>query len=151
MPSLGLAVDRTDRLAGLGKGRIRAVDLDLREQGRNLPARQLIAQRLLDQIADHSFAFGAQDIERIRAHVLVGRRLQGQQSDLRTVAVGDDDLVPSRDWRHRLGDSVQQIASLHLCVERLAAAQERVAAKRHDHEHQLPLPVRECSAQRRRR
>jgi len=85
---------------------------------------------------------GTKDIQRIRAHLLVGRRLQGKQPDLRTVAVCDDKLMPSSDWRHRLGDSVQQIASLHLCLERLSAAQEGVAAKRHDHEHQYPLLAR---------
>jgi hypothetical protein len=41
----------------------------------------------------------------------------------------------SSDRRYRFGDGVQQIASLHLCVERLSAAKERVAAERQDHEH----------------
>ncbi|MGZ3321144.1 MAG: hypothetical protein ACXU9C_09185, partial [Xanthobacteraceae bacterium] len=47
--------------------------------------------------------------------------MQGKQPDLRTVAVCDDKLMPSSDWRHRLGDSVQQITSLHLCLKRLPA------------------------------
>lgn len=42
-PRLGRAVDGTDGFAGGGKGRIRTVDLDLGEQGRDLPTGQLVA------------------------------------------------------------------------------------------------------------
>jgi hypothetical protein len=58
--------------------------------------RQGIHQLLLNQIADHPFGFCAQDIERPGCLRIVGLALKGQQPDLRTVAVGDDDLMVTR-------------------------------------------------------
>ena len=61
-------------------------------------------------VADHALGLGAEDVERVRpVELRVGGALQGEQADLRAVAVGDDELVllgerrpgrgrPARRW-----------------------------------------------------
>ena len=55
---------------------------------------------------------------------------------MRAIAVGNDEEMPARNRGNRPGDGGQQVSSLHVCLGRLAAAQERVAAERHDDQHQ---------------
>ena len=69
--------------AGIG-----GIDLDHRQQGRERPLeRQEVAELLLDHVADHALGLGAQHVERIGLDLVVSGALQGQQTDLRPVAV----------------------------------------------------------------
>ena len=90
----GLVVDRADGLARILEGRVVDVDLDHRQQRRQrLVEGHQVAQLLLDEVADHALRLRAQDVERVGRHLRVGRALERQQADLRSVAVGDDQLV----------------------------------------------------------
>jgi len=48
---------------------------------------------LFDQIADHAFGLGVEDVQGVGCCRVVGRTLQGQQPYLRAVAVGDHHIV----------------------------------------------------------
>ena len=89
---------------------------------------------LLDQVTEHPPALGVEDVERIGRHVAQGFRLQGEQSDLRTVAVRDDQLVTRRELRDR-SDRRAYIGALHFGVGALSALKQGVAAQCHD-QHQ---------------
>ena len=85
---LGGVVDRADRLGRPLEGRIGAVDLDHGQQRRQMALeRQLVAELLLEHVADHPLGLRAQDVERIGVDRCVGRALERQQADLRAVAV----------------------------------------------------------------
>ena len=87
-------------LVGILEGRVRRVDLDHRQHGRQrLVEGHQVAQLLLHEIADHALRLGAEDIERVGRDLLVGRALERQQADLGSVAVGDDELVLARHRR----------------------------------------------------
>ena len=91
---LGLVVDRADELGRVLERGIVRVDLDHRQERRERPLdRQQVAQLLLDHVADHPLGLGAEDVERVRLDGRVRGALEGQQPDLRAVAVGDDELV----------------------------------------------------------
>ena len=97
-----------------------------------MPARKLVAEALLEHVADHPLALGAEDVERVRGNLPVGLALQRQEPDLRPVAMGDDDIGAARD----LGDGPHgdgDIPPLRLRIGGLAPPQEGVAAKR-DHD-----------------
>ena len=80
------------------------VDLDHREdRGEGNLRREQVAELLLDEVADHALGLGAQDVERVRVDVLVGRRLEREQADLRAVPVRQDELMLGGEWRERLG------------------------------------------------
>ena len=132
---LRLVVDGSDRLRRIGEGRVGRVDLDLRqERGEPLVLRQLVAQLLLEHVADHPLRLGVQDVERIGLDLLVGRSLERQQPDLRSVAVRDHELVLERDRRQRLaGDA--RVRALVLGGQGLPALEQRVAAERDDDAH----------------
>src|SRR6185295_1551440 len=62
-----LRVDRSDRLRRVAERGVVALDLDLRQQRREaLFERQLVAELLLDQVADHPLGLRAEHVERIR-------------------------------------------------------------------------------------
>ena len=109
---------------------------DLGEQRHDLMLGQKAPELPLDHVADHAFGLGAQHVERVRRHLRIGRRLQREQSHLRAVAVGDDDLVRARDRRDCRGGA-RDVPPLHLGLERLAAFQQRIAAQSDDDFHGL--------------
>ena len=84
---LGFAVDRADVLGRVTEGRVGGVHFHLREQDADLALGQIVFQRLLEHVADHSLAFGAENVQRVGRDFVVGAVLQRQQSDLRAVAV----------------------------------------------------------------
>ena len=132
-----LVVDGADRLARRCECRVCPVHEHLRQQRGDLAVRQLVAERLLEQVADHALALRPEHIERVGRDVGVGRRLQGEQADLGSVAVGDDQLVVTGE----LGEAARgfgDVAALKLGLSRLAALQQRVAAERGDDAHLLP-------------
>ena len=99
---------------------------------------QQVADLLLDEVADHALGLGAEDVERIGLDVLVGRALQGEQADLRTVAVGDDELVLARDPGEGLGRD-PDVGPLMPGGHRLAPLQQGVAAEGDDDTHRSDL------------
>ena len=96
-----LVVDRADELGRVGERRVVGVDLDHRQDRRERHLeRQPVAQLLLEHVADHALGRGPEDVERVGLLFLVGGGLQGEEPDLRAVAVGHDERVPSRRrWR----------------------------------------------------
>ncbi len=96
-------VDRPDELGRVAERRVIGVDLDHGQDARERTVeRQKVAQLLLDHVADHPFGLSTEDVERIGLDLLVRRGLEGEQPDLRTVAVRDDQLVPVGDRRQLL-------------------------------------------------
>jgi len=103
-PLLGLlpGEEGPDGLGGVGESRIPGIHLHHREdRGQRLIEGELVAELLLDDVSDHPFGLGAQDVQRRGLRGLgVGHRLEGEEADLRPVAVGDDQLGPTgqRRW-----------------------------------------------------
>ena len=83
---------------------------------------------------------GAEHVERVRRYVVVGRRLQRQQPDLRAVAVGDDDLVAGRDRGDALRLPIRMLARWFSAVMGLPALQQRVAAEGDHDAHDVAQP-----------
>ena len=74
--------------------------------------------------------------------VRVGLALEREQADLGPVPMRDDDVVVRRDRGDRL-DGGGDVAALRDHVRGLAAAQQRVASKRGDDQHEeVLLPPR---------
>ena len=100
--------------------------------------RKQVSELLLDQVADHALGLGAEQVERVRLDLLVGRALEGEQADLRPVAVRDHELVLERERGERLAGS-PRVRALVLGRERLASPEQRVPAECDDDAHrQLP-------------
>ena len=95
---------------------------------------QLVAELLLDDVADHPVRLGAEDVERIDGHVRVRGALEGEETDLRAVPVRDDELVLERERRESLAGR-PCVRPLVLRRERLTAAQERIATECDDDAH----------------
>ena len=109
----------------------------LRQQRGDLAVRQLVAERLLEQVADHALALRAEHVEGVGRDLGVGGGLQCEQAHLGPVAVRDDQLVLTG----QLGEAAsgfRDVAALKLRLRRLAASQQRVAAERGDDAHLLP-------------
>jgi hypothetical protein len=96
-----------------------------------LAVRQFVVERLSKEVADHALALRAEDVESVRPHLTVGLAGEGEQTDLRTIAVGDDEVVVARECgedTHRLAD----VAALGVFFLRLATSQECVSAEGYD-------------------
>lgn len=130
----GLVVDGADWLGRCRERGIVGVDDHLGEDGNHLSVGQSVVQCLGELVADHAFAFGSEDVERVGRDLAVRGRLQGEQSDLRTVAVRDDYVVLGCD-RGDCRGGVLDVAALHARLCRLSAAEERVAAERDHYQH----------------
>ena len=136
---LGLVVDGTHELGRVAERRIGRVDLDHRQDRRERHLqRQQVAELLLQDVADHPLGLRAQDIERVRLDLLVRRALQGEQPDLRAVAVGQHELVIPGHCRQRRRRGAH-VGSLRLRRHRLAALQQGVTAQR-DHDPHVSRP-----------
>ncbi len=86
-----LVEDRTNGLGGSGKGGVVRIDLDLCQQCREACGRAVgVIEFLLQDISDHAFCLGPQHIKREGAGFARRLALQREQTDLRTVAMGDD-------------------------------------------------------------
>jgi hypothetical protein len=84
----------------VAEGGVTPVDEDLRQQRCNeAPARQRIVKLLLDQVAHHTFALGIEHVERIGAVLRARSGLQGEQADLRAVAMRNDELMAGLEQR----------------------------------------------------
>jgi hypothetical protein len=128
-------VDRADRFGRLVEGGVVGLDLDPRQQrGHRALAAERVADLLFEQVADQAIGLGAEHVQRVRRHVGVGLGLQGQQADLRAVAVNDDQLVFHRHCGQTpCGDA--HVVQLVLRSGDLLAAQQRVAADGDDDAH----------------
>jgi hypothetical protein len=106
----------------LGEGRVFGVDDDLREERRDRPAAEAVDELLVEQVPDHALALGAEHVERIRLDLGIGLALEGEQPDLRPVAVRHDHLVLGGQLGERL-DGGRDVLALGGGVCRLAALQ----------------------------
>ena len=130
-----LVVDRTDELRRIVERRVRRVDLDHRQDGRERHLDgQEVAELLLEDVADHALGLGAQHVQGVGLDLGVGGGLERQQPHLGPVAVRQDQLVLARHRRQRRGGRLH-VAPLRLGGHRLAPLQQRVAAQGHDHSH----------------
>ena len=108
-----------------------------RTDATSLLRRQCIPELLLDQIAQHAFRFGAQDIEWLLAASGTCSTLQREEANLRPIAVRDEDLVAvGAEWRKRLRGT-PDVGPLIGLSQRLTAFEERIASECHDDAHGL--------------
>lgn len=106
------------------------VDDDLRQQGDNRAVMiQHIFQRLFDHVANHPVGLGPQQIKGPSVC------LQRQKADLRTVAVGYNQLVPGADNRGQGARGAFDIVALRIRCHRFAPAQHRVSAQGRNDQH----------------
>lgn len=147
-PRLGFLVEWADEFRRVVEGRIAGVDLDLGQERRNRCAvAQRVLQFLFDQIADHSLGSGVEDIQRKGDFGPVCGLLQGQQADLRAVAVGHHEAVPGPDDPCQRGRGGSGVRPLCCRRHRLPPPEERITAKCRNHQHQSlrppfpPVPV----------
>ena len=139
-------VERADGLGRIGEGRVGGIDLDHGQQRRQrLVEGEAVPQLLLHQVADHPLGLGPQHVQRRVGHLLVGRLLQGQQTDLRAVAVRDDQLVALGDRRQAIAGH-PNVLPLVLDRHRLTPAQQGISAQRHHDPHQTPPTPRSSQA-----
>jgi len=139
-----LRVDGADRLRGRREGGIVGGDDDLREDGRDRPAGERVAEGLLDQVSDPALALGPEHVERGRRHLVVGVRLEREQPHLRAVPVREHELAAPGDSAKRAHGPFDVLA-LGLRRRWLAAAQQRVAAERDDEARTAPHQTRSGS------
>ena len=93
-PALIFGVDRSDELGRILEGRIGRVDDRAGDQRGDGPVvAEPIAQLLLDHVPQHPLGLCPEDVKGILTHFVVRGRLQREQPDLRTVAVGHDEVV----------------------------------------------------------
>ena len=132
---LGRGVDRADGLGRVAERGVVLVDLDHGQQGGDPLVRwEQVAELLLDQVADHALGLRAEDVQRVGVDLLVRRSLEREQTDLRAVAVRDDQLVVGRQRGERPACG-SHVHTLVLCGQRLTPAEEGVAAQRDDDPH----------------
>jgi hypothetical protein len=126
------AIGGADRLARSAEGRIGRVDDDLREDGDDLAFRKRVAELLSEDVADHPVGLRAEHVERGQDVARGG--LEGEETDLWSVAVGDDQLVIERD-RGQRPRSHPRVGAPRRQVGRLAAPQQRIAPEGGDDPH----------------
>jgi hypothetical protein len=103
VPRLRFLVDRADELDGIGEGGIVRVDPGLAHQASGRLAGHRAAQRPDQPVPDHPLGLRAERVQPVRAAQRgVTRALQGQQADLRPVAVGHDEVVGPAERRERV-------------------------------------------------
>ena len=139
------SVHRADRLRRVTEARVERVHNGLGEQRCDVPARQHVGKLALEEVTDHSFALGSEQIERVAANVAVRLRLECQEPNLRTVAVGDDEAMIMSDAGEH-GSRELRVLFRDLGLERLTAPLQCVAAERGDYEHALLLRPRRVRA-----
>ena len=131
----GLVVDGPDGLAGILEGRVVDVDLDHgQHRGQGLVEGQQVAQLLLDEVADHALRLGTEDVQRVDRDLRVGGVLERQQTDLRPVAVGDDQLVLG-GHRGQLAAGDADVLALVLAGHGFTPAEQGIAAEGDDDSH----------------
>ena len=100
-----------------------------------------VSQLQLDQIADHAFALGTENIERILAILRARIGLQGQQPDLRAVAVCDHQLMARAQQGSKCGYGPAHVSTLRLGRHRLTAPQQRIASQSGHDAHRRHDPI----------
>jgi len=104
-----------------------------------VPAREVVLQRLQQPVADHALRHGPEGVERVGlAQLGVVGGLEGEDAHLRSVAVGDDDLVVLGERRERLHGAVDVVA-LGLGVGLLSPLEQGISAEGDDDSH-VPTP-----------
>ena len=72
------------------------VDDDLGQERCDGPRVERVDELLLEEVADHAFALSAEHIEGIRCDVVRRVALKREKTDLRAVAMRDDNLMVAR-------------------------------------------------------
>ena len=138
-------VDGADRLVGLRERRVGRIHLDHRQEGRERDLEgQEIPELLLDEVADHSFGLGAEDVEREVRGVEPALGLKGEEADLGAVPVRDDELVLPREGRER-HRCPAHVRALPLGRHRFAAAKQGIPPEGDDDAHAKPVSPPERS------
>jgi hypothetical protein len=123
------------------EGRVGRINPHLGEKRRHRATGQPVSDRLLEQVTDHALRLGPQHVQRVRLDLGVGLRLQRQQADLGSVAMGDDELVLSCQLGQRLGRQ-GDVDLLGAGLGSLPSAEQRVPTEGDDDPHREPqLPV----------
>ena len=135
-----MVVDRPDELGRMRERRVVGVHDHLREERRDRATAEDVDELLLEQIADHALALGAEHVERVRRDLRICLALECEQPDLRPVAVRDDDLVLGRELGERL-DGGRYVVALHRSVGRLTALEQCVPSESNHDPHGSHLPV----------
>ena len=124
-------VDGADELGRIGKRRILGIDLHLGQQRGDVAARHQVLQLLDQHVADHALGLGTQHIQGIGRDLGVGAVLQGQQADLRAVAVHQHHVVLLGDQGDGLGGGGDVLA-LDVSFERLSTTEQSIATQGDD-------------------
>ncbi len=124
-------INRADKLGRVGERRILGVDLHLGQQGGDVAARHQVLQLLDQHVADHALGLGAQHIQGIGGDLGVSAVLQGQQADLRAVAVHQHHVVILGDTGDGLGGGGDVLA-LDIRFKRLATTEQGIATQGDD-------------------
>ena len=96
--------------------------------------RHEIDKLLLNHVADHADRLGADHVERIHRHFLVGVVLQRQQADLRAIAVRNHEFVAFIGLGNLLaGDA--DVGALIFAAHRFAALEKGIAAESNNKTH----------------
>ena len=137
VPGGGLVVDRPDRFGGGREGRVGGIHDGARQDDRDRPlttfADEARRERLRQQVPDLAHRLRHEHVERRRRHRRGGRvGLDGEEADLRAVAVGQHELVAHALEVHEGARRPQQVVMLDLDRAGLAAADQGVAAQRDD-------------------
>ena len=127
----GFLIDGADKLGRIGEGRILGVDLHLGQQRGDVAARHQVFQLLDQHVADHALGLGAQHIQGIGGDLGVGAVLQGQQADLRAVAVHQHHVVLLGDPGDGLGGGGYVLA-LDVGFKGLATTEQGIATQGDD-------------------
>ena len=94
-----------------------------------------ILEGLEEEVADHALRLGDEGIEWIgMGEVRIARALEGQQADLRAIAVRNDEVMVKGERCKRL-DCRNDVLLLELGERGLASFQERVASQGDDDSH----------------
>jgi hypothetical protein len=122
-------VDRADELRGGGEGRIRSVDYGLRHHRDDGTGDAGVAQLLGEPVADHPLGLGTEGIQGIGpGQGGIALALHGQEPDLGSVAVTDDQLVRGGERREGLRRALD-VMVLNRGVGLVVALQQGVAAE----------------------
>ena len=127
----GFFIDGADKFGRIGKRRILGINLHLSQQRGNVAARHQIFQLLDQHVADHALRLGTQHIQRIGRDLGVGTVLQGQQADLRAVAMHQHHVVLLSNQGDGLGGSGDVLA-LDIRLKGLTTTEQCIATQSDD-------------------
>lgn len=135
--SLLLGEKWADRLGRFGKRRVVLIDDhlgdDRDDESADGPSSQAVEQLQLEVVAEAAFGLGHMHIKRQHRERIAAMLISLEQStDLRTVAVGDDDPIPALNERHELLANGCRVATVVFVGAGLPRLHEGVPTERYD-------------------